>query len=336
MECVEVVSLGFATTKKVVAYLLETDYKNIHPRSIGVVGLAIEAAKDLGFLNVSSGSIYDADLSLTEPLPSTPWDEPTKRALFRKHLQQYEPYVKFHSFLDIGNSVDSAARRVSIYYEITPLMSGEENTLAGWGLYAGTLIKFDEIVQIAPAVKSKSIMKAVPNLKSFLQAMDTEIGSRVFIQTFLGQQAYDFLTEDVKKDLAESMTLAVSRPEDAVKSMGRALEDYLKLLAKDRNVLLEKNNGTPINTIGEIINKLRSEGCLANHHTKALEGLEVYTDARIFLGLNAYRSMPVHGMDPDADMRWSLSTEVAIVGTMQLLLSIRSTHHYLVNGKLSY
>ena len=335
MECVEVVSLGFATTKKVVAYLLETDYKNIHPRSIGVVGLAIEAAKDLGFLNVSSGSIYDADLSLTEPLPSTPWDEPTKRALFRKHLQQYEPYVKFHSFLDIGNSVDSAARRVSIYYEITPLMSGEENTLAGWGLYAGTLIKFDEIVQIAPAVKSKSIMKAVPNLKSFLQAMDTEIGSRVFIQTFLGQQAYDFLTEDVKKDLVESMTLALSRPEDAVRSMGRALEDYVKLLAKDRSVRLEEK-GKPISTIGAMINKLRSEGCLANHHKSTLNGLEVYTDADLFHGLSAYRAMPVHGVDPDADMRWSLSTEVAIVGTLQLLLSIRSTYHYVVDGKLSY
>ena len=336
MECVEVVSLGFATTKKVVAYLLETDYKNIHPRSIGVVGLAIEAAKDLGFLNVSSGSIYDADLSLTEPLPSTPWDEPTKRALFRKHLQQYEPYVKFHSFLDIGNSVDSAARRVSIYYEITPLMSGEENTLAGWGLYAGTLIKFDEIVQIAPAVKSESVMKTVPNLSGFLQAMDTEMASRVFIQTFLGQQAYDFLTDEVKKDLVESMTLAVSRPEDAVICMGRALEDYMKILARERNVLLEKDDGRPISTIGEMIDKLRREDCLANHHVNALKGLEVYTDADLFQGLSAYRAMPVHGMDPDADMRWSLSTEVAIVGALQLLLSIRSTYHYVVDGMLSY
>ncbi len=100
--------------------------------------------------------------------------------------------------------------------------------------------------------------------------------------------------------------------------------------------MLLEDRGKPISTIGVIIDKLRSEGRLANHHVNALKGLEVYTDASLFQGLNAYRDMPVHGIDPDADMRWSLSTEVAIVGTLQLLLSIRSTYHYLVNRKLSY
>ena len=147
MECVRAVSLGFVTTKKVAACIYGHEYKDIPSRSKGVVGLAIEAARDLGFLNVFSGSLYDADLSLTNPLASTTWDEAIKRALFRERLQQYEPYVRFHSFVDIGDSADSAARKVSIYYDITPLLSGEENTLARWGLYAGTLVKVDKIVQ---------------------------------------------------------------------------------------------------------------------------------------------------------------------------------------------
>jgi hypothetical protein len=165
--------------------------------------------------------------------------------------------------------------------------------------------------------------------------MDTELASRSFVLSFLGQENFDFLTADIKSDLTKALTLVLIRPEDSVKNMGVALEDYLKLIASSRNINLE-NQGKPLKTIGSIIDKLRQAGVLANHHVNALRGLEVYSSADLFQGLNTYRAMPVHGTDLEADMRWSLSSEIALVSILQLLLSIRSTYHYIVKQKLRY
>jgi hypothetical protein len=335
MECIKAVSLNFETTRKVISYIFEKEYKDIHARKKGEVRLALLAAQNLELLQISDGDVYKAKLALVTPITFSVWNEDTKRAVFREHLQQYDPYIRFHSFMDIGDSSDSAAKKTSVYYGISPFLEGEMNAFARWGLYAGTLIESNGIVQISPALKAKAIIQDVPSIKGFFDALDTQMASRIFIQTFLGQKTYNFLTPDIRNDLVESMTHAIDDPESAVKSIGTALEDYIRMLATNRGVVL-KQGKNPIKMIGPMIDKLRTEGVLANHHVNALRGLEVYTDADLLKGLNSYRKMPVHGRDPDADMRWSLSTEVALVGTLQLLLSIRSTYHYIVEKKLKY
>ncbi len=335
MECVKAVSLNFETTRKVISYIFKKEYKDIHAQKKGEVKLALLAAQNLGLLQISDGDVYKATLALMKSLTFSVWNEDTKKALFREQLQQYDLYNRFHSFMDIGESSDSAAKRTSVYYEISPLLEGEMNTLALWGLYAGTLIESNGIVQISPSLKARAITQAVPSLRGFFDALDNQMASRIFIQTFLGQKAYNFLTPDIRNDLVESMTHAIDDPESAVKSTGTALDDYIKMLATNRGVAL-KQGTKPIKMIGPMIDKLRAEGVLANHHVNALKGLEVYADADLLEGLNSYRKMPVHGRDLEADMRWSLSTEVALVGILQLLLSIRSTYHYIVEKKLKY
>jgi hypothetical protein len=152
----------------------------------------------------------------------------------------------------------------------------------------------------------------------------------------LGQDAFDFVESDVQNDLARALTLSVSEPENAVVCIGRALEDHLKLIANARNIQLVDHNGNDITSIGPIISKLRHHRVIAKHQGNILRGLEVFTCTELLRGLNAWRNMPVHGRDSEADMRWSLGTEVALVGTFQLLLSIRSTYHYVVMHRILY
>lgn len=335
MECVRAVSLGFGTTKKVVSYVFAEEYSLVSPRNKGQVGKAIQVAERLGLLRVNGSDIYSSELELVKRLRYSDWNNESKILMFREYLQQYPPYVLFHSFLEMGNDSNIAAIRVGVYYGWKIEKNQRRNAFEEWGLYADMLVLHEEKISVVSSISNNQVIHKNELMKKFITVLDSEMASRSFILSFLGLECYTFLEEDIKTDLMNAMILVHEKPDDAVKLIGTALEDYIKLIAKSRGIAL-LNNGRPIKTIGSMIDKLRQEGILANHHVNTLKGLEVYTSADLFQGLNSYRKMPVHGKDFDADVRWSLSTEVALIGILQLLLSIRSTHYYLVEKQLMY
>ena len=88
--------------------------------------------------------------------------------------------------------------------------------------------------------------------------------------------------------------------------------------------------------IGQIINLLRSKKILADHHASSLKGLEVFVSNDVLNGFNAFRKMKAHGKNIDAEQRWSLSPEIALVMTLQTILAIKRTYYYVIKNKLSY
>ncbi|MHA1636464.1 MAG: hypothetical protein ACTSUO_06270 [Candidatus Thorarchaeota archaeon] len=331
MKCAQAIFLGFNTRELVGGYIFAEKYDDLHHARKDIIQKAVDAGLALQIIE-ERGS----QLALDASIRITSWDSKNKQLVFREHLQDFDPYIFFHSLIDMGDSSDIAVRRTSILREFSKKLEGERNILAKWGLYAETLVMQNGKVQVNPNIKSKSIVPTSPTLDNLIQSLDSEIAARTFILQFLGKNAHDFIGKDIQKDIMLAMTQAESEPEKSVQNIGRALEDHLKLIADVRSVQLINNRGNPINSIGPIISALRGRRIIAKYQRNILSGLEVFTSMDLFLGLAAWRNMPSHGRDLEANMRWSLSTEVAIVGIFQLLLSIRSTYYYVVENQTSY
>jgi hypothetical protein len=173
-------------------------------------------------------------------------------------------------------------------------------------------------------------------LPELLELLDDDIKCRTFLSKWLGNDAFNFIDEDIKRDLINAIKNYEKNPEQSIRYAGNALEDHLKLISKNRQIRLVNRNGRPLHTIGSIMKKLFDENVIADHHYSTLRGLEVFLSYNVLEGLNAFRKMTSHGKNLNVMKRWELGYEIALVIILQLILAIRSTYYYAVKNKLRY
>jgi hypothetical protein len=336
MICVYAVSRGCDIGKQIVEFAEKKDYALIGPPTKGKYSKALATASELGMLVLSGSKPLSSKVELIKPL-ALPLNTRTQMAaFFQEFLQEYEPFILYLSLMQDGNDSTSAAARTCAILNIRPMMTDELNAFASWGIYAGILETPNGRIQIAPKIQKKSVDKKVKSLKRLIDAMNGKLASRTFIRSFLGQDAYSFLPKEIVSDLVEAIERTVDKPDEAVAKMGVAFEDYLKHFATASGLSLVSSKGTSISAIGPLLKLLRSKRKISKYHDDVLRGLEVFTSKDLFDGLRTYRNLGHHGKDPIEDARWSLSTEVALVGILQLLLSIRSTYLLGIKGKVTY
>lgn len=338
LQCVEAVAHGFDTYSLIVRFVFDKDPKKVSTGDKSHLSRALGTAVQLGLLVEIGGDGQERKFALGElhGLDARRMTDSDRQVLFRERLQRFPPFLKFFDLLTYGYACESAAAKVTGYFDISPELKGTNNILAQWGTYSGILRESEEGIRPARPSTTLAPTHPVRMLEELVRQLDSELAARSHLAIHLGQDAFDFLDEPVRTDLVSSLLKLEPEPEEALRLAGLALEDHLKKLARERNIPLVNQKGKPLRTIGAIIQKLRQEKVLADHHQSTLRGIEVFLSADVLNGLNAYRIMPSHGKNLEADQRWSLGGEIAVVVVLQIILVIRSTYWYAVQHRLVY
>jgi hypothetical protein len=330
----EAVAHGFADFTGVCEFIFDKPSKKISAGDKTHVSRALSSARELGMLSFE-GEVKSASLRLANGDGADPrvWTLDEQKLFFRERLQAFQPFLRYFDFVTHGFSHASAAAKVSSLLKVDPPVTGENNVLRKWGEYSGV---FGVTGNVLPAAATADVVRHSKFVESALQGLDDELKARTFLQEWLGEEVFKAIHEDIRGDLVYALTKYQTDPEGSINKLGNALEDQLKDLARRRGVKLEDSKGKPLHMIGQMIQLLRSSGVLADHHATSLRGLEVFVAANVLNGFNAFRKMKAHGKNLDAQQRWNLSPEIALVVALQTILTIRSTYFYVVKNKLNY
>ncbi len=329
------ISYNFDEFEKICEFLFEKKSNKISSGDKNHVSRAISTAQQLNMIRLDDQDVKKSKYEFLDFDKFNPqiWNDLEKSTYFRLKLQEFAPFLRYFDFVSKGFTHKSAASNVSSLFSISPEITGENNIFRRWGTFADV---FSEEGLIKPDLSPKSIEKDSKFVSSLLKDLDTDLKCRTFIREWLGDDAYNFIDEDIRKDLVFAINNYKKNPDLTLAKLGNALEDHIKLIAKTRKIKLEDAKGKPLHTIGQMINVLRSNKILADHHTSTLKGLEVLVATDVLNGLNAYRKMTSHGKNVDSNQRWSLSSEIGFVAVLQTILVIKSTYYYTIKNKLSY
>jgi hypothetical protein len=249
-----------------------------------------------------------------------------KKIIFRDHLQKYQPFLDFLSFLMEGLSPLDAAKKLKIIYEIERNEKDIIFTFSNFGRYAGIFVDKKGKLELNESVKTVPPTKLV----EIVQNLDNELKARLYIRKLLKDVVNDLSSQEID-DLVFSFLNFEKDPKESIRKAGIVLEDFLRTLAKKRDVDVTKAKG-----IEEIANILRKNGVLASKHINILRGLEALLISDIFSGFSAFRSMPSHGKDRIEEERWELSPELALTYIIQIILTIKSLWYYGIKKQLKF
>ena len=330
------ISFGFNDFSKSCEFVFDTPYKKISPGDKNHFSRAIATAEQLGTIKVNGTSIKDGGFELVIDKKYNPrtWTVDEQRVFFREVIQSFDPFTKYYDFIAKGYSHSSSATKISSYYGIDPYLSGDNNILRKWGEYA--LIFDSHTGNVDNSLLKSPISNQTRFFMEVLEDLNNDLARRTFLLKWLGEETFNFIDKDIINDLISALKYYDTDPTKSIRNAGNALEDHLKLLASFRNIQLLNQKGKSLKTIGSIIQKLREEKVLANHHLSTLKGLEVFLSSEVFQGLNAFRTMPSHGKTIDDNQRWELSSEIALLVVLQIILAIKSTYFYVIKQKLLY
>lgn len=270
---------------------------------------AIKAAGELKLLDISDKFV--------------PASHDEQRLLFRKALQSFEPFIDFIMFLEKGNDPYEAARKVRSIFGVERNTEDVLWVLREWGSFAGILSEDNyKLIDEFKALKQSSVSK-------LLLEVDNELRAKLYLRKILGD-AIKHLTDE-ENSLIKAILNIQKDPRTSIQTAGEALEDYLREIAKIRDVDVSKQNG-----ILQIAEALRKSGVIAGKHVQVLKGLQVFLDRDIFEEFSAFRNMAHHGKDKKEMRKWELSEELALSYIIQVLLCIKSLYYYVVEDKLVF
>lgn len=252
--------------------------------------------------------------------------EEERRIIFREKLQDYPPFLDFIGYLTEGLSPQEAVKRLKIVYE---LKRNEKDILwafSNFGKYAGIFVDKKGKLELRESIKVMPPTK----LLGIIQNLDDELKARLFLKNLLGDSAGDLSSQETN-DLVYSLLNFEMDPEESVRKAGIVLEDFLRTLAKKRNVDVKGAKG-----IEEIAGVLRKNHVLASKHVNILRGLEVFLVCDVYIGFSAFRAMPSHGKDRVEEERWELSSELALTYVIQTVLAIKSLWYYAIKKQLKF
>jgi hypothetical protein len=232
-----------------------------------------------------------------------------KRALFRVHLEQYEPFRLFIGRLMAGNQPAQAARQVCAVYSFADDPAVAWRAFESWGTYAGSLVRGED-GQFAPAGPPGSS-------DSLRQRLDVlyhqEQDARQFILEHLGQEAFEFIEGDVREALSDAIVMLTNNNEPAhiVLRVSNTYENFLRLVGY-RRVDLHDANG-----IIQIGNRLKGRRLIAQKHLGAVQLI------------GNIRNAIEHGGDPDeANQPWQITPLTVRLMILAVLSSIHSIALY--------
>jgi len=241
--------------------------------------------------------------------------EAERRVLFRCHLEDYRPFSLYLDRRRAGVPPHQAASQVCAVHPIADEPLVVRRAFDDWGAFAGSLTRGDDGL-LAPAGPSEAHGVLRATLEPLL--VRTEDARTVLLRG-LGPSAWDFVSGDVRDQLAEAILMASSgrRLDSVVLKAGNAYESFLRAVGP-RCPGVQNAKG-----ISQIGNELRNQRLIARKHQGAIDMIAQVRNAND------------HGGDPDEGNRtWQISLTAVQVMLAALVASMRSIVAYRTGGGL--
>jgi Mn-dependent DtxR family transcriptional regulator len=242
-----------------------------------------------------------------------------RSVLLNRALIQYRPFRTFGSFLRKGYPEDNAAKKTNVLHEIANDPDYIIEYFERLGSYAG-LVKRDE-GEMELTIEGKEIpVDSVESVEALRNALESEAEVRFWMEETVGTEIVAGLDEDTEDEIVKAFSEHAESPRDSITASGRALEDYLREVARQEganNDKLEEASGT-----GQVANLLSEESIIRSVHTKRA------------VSLSGIRNKGgAHGDDQQTGNRWRTEAEVALIVAMETTLLISSIAQYVENRK---
>lgn len=331
LDCVKAIEHGCSDFKKIGQFIYERP--NVSGGAKRTLSKALKIGTGLKLFEEQDGEYFPI---VHEGFDPKSWNDEEKRLFFRTRIQKFKPFLVFYDFISLGHASESAAAKTNVLLDLEPRVEGRRNPLAQWGQFVGIFEWKDGNLLQTDNIHTAISKKKISFLEDVSQSLSDKLLANSYLHKLIGDEVYDFLGESVQRDLVKALISSQREPGHALRDAGNALEDHLKKIAEKRGISLLDTHGKPIQALGAIIQDLRRKRVLADHHKSSLLGLEVFLSSNVLLGLNAFRKMPSHGKNFEANMRWSVSEEIAIIVVLQVILAIKSTYYYGIKKSLRY
>lgn len=331
LDCVEAIEYGCSDLGKIGQFIYERP--SMSGGAKRVLSKALKVGEGLNLFKRQNDQYLPVN---NEGFNPKSWDNEEKRLFFRARLQEFKPFLLFYDFVSVGYTSTSAAMKTTVLLDLEPRVQSLRNPLAIWGCFAKILEWKDG--KLVPMNSSRMVIskRKLSFLENVSQSLSDGLQANSYLHKLVGDETYNFLEKSVKNDLVKALVLSYEEPGHALRDAGNALEDHLRTVAEKRGVSLKDSRDKPIQTLGGIIQELRKNKVLADHHSSSLLGLEVLVSSNVLSGLNAYRKIPSHGKNVEARMRWSLSEELATIAVLLTILAVKSTYYYAIKKSLRY
>lgn len=231
--------------------------------------------------------------------------------ILNRHLQRYEPFSAFCSFINKGYSADEAAKKVDALYELGLAESKLKNQFLNLGTYAEILSDNSQtkVVGIEDNPLSDDYVE------DLLSALQSEMSARLFLEDKLGEDLVTFLDHGTFEELIAALKLFQEEPRSAIGAAGRAVEDFQRELAEEFGS--NDRNYQSASGISQLTKHLQGDDLMMKRH---------YHGGNYLGGMR--NPSGGHGKDTETLERWDVSSDVALEYILAAVHYIRSQYRY--------
>jgi hypothetical protein len=185
-----------------------------------------------------------------------------------------------------------------------------------WGRELGILTQDNENTKLTIDIESISSSAEMPIITK--EDVESEVKARLYVSLKLGRELYNILAENERALLAQAVLKFISDPEEAIEKSGQALENFLRETASMKGLSKEASK---LNGASQLGNLLSSRGLIHSHHQKTIDVVSMLRNAK------------VHNKDKSTLTPWELTTLAAFSSLLVTLLTLKSLHEYMQNGR---
>lgn len=265
---------------------------------------ALNASNQLGFTELKDAKY----ILVKDAADASRASKEQRPVIFRKFLQRFDPFILFIVLVGRGNSIEDAARKVKVIYDLDAGIKIITSTLIGWGEYA-QVIKREKGTVILQIETEKL---SAEYIRELLEAMEHDVKARMYIAGKLGDDVFGYMHQDELDFLVKAIREHQGDPRGSIDDAGRAFEDFLRRIATDKTVTVTQCKG-----IQELADALRGDRKI---DTKHLE---------ICKAINSLRIAAAHSKDRNSGEKWILKEDAAIECILITLTTIRSIYNYI-------
>lgn len=263
----------------------------------------------LGFVEKESGNKYSYIHS--DPLKGIALAK--SRLLFRQLLQSLRPFRVLCEFLVYGENESNAKRKTAVSLGDTALEGKVLPALIKWGtdleilsVGEGDQLQLSQPLKEGLATVSESLKISLGN--------EFEIG--LYLSKRLTAQCYEFLENPERERLCQAFKDCDRNPESSCEDSGKALEDFLRLIAARNGIDVSKRNG-----IVQVAEELLNHKAIHAKHKN------------MCLALSTVRTVSAHDRDRISNVPWTKTPEMAQVAFTYTLCLMRSIYIWVFEGE---
>ncbi|GEM_PF-3397490 len=239
-------------------------------------------------------------------------DPKQKQILFRKGIQTFSPFILFVTLIIKGDLPKDAARKTKVIFDVSEPSEDILTSLLVWGEYSGTLTKnSDGTVVTDVGIKIDELSQEY--IQHLLEALQSDLKMRVYLTNKLTPEAFAFLSSGEVGLITNALSAYARNPTHSVEDAGKALEDFLRSVAKASDLDVSNKSG-----IVEIINEFRGKkpDLISPKLSSVAEGLGMI------------RTMAAHSKDKKTEVPWTINPDAALEYCLIVVSVVRAIYFF--------